>query len=154
VSSRSLFPDELELGISTLCASEIAGPSLCERAARECSLTPFRHHLPPLSRGVRPVIAYAALNSRARGITLGRQVYIRHDTFDSDDRIPPFLLVHELAHVVQFLRDGTASFLTRYLSEYFAGLMRHRSGYRAYLEISYEVEARYVESFLPEGLQR
>ena len=132
--------------------SAIAAPALIHRAVDETELIPFRNQL--LFEGVRPVVAYGALNSTARGITLGREVYLRQDVFDSAGAIPAFLLVHEVAHVVQFLRDGTPYFLSRYLGEYFRGLLRFQSGHTAYLAISYEVEARMVETFLPAELQR
>ncbi len=154
MNPRGLTGPERELTLSPLLQSGVGDEALCRRAVAECLLISFQHRLPPVFQGIRPLIAYGALNSTARGITLGRRIYIRHDAFDTTGGLPPYLLVHELAHVVQFLRDGTPRFLTRYLTEYFAGIPRYGSTREAYLNISYEIEARQVETFLPEHLQR
>lgn len=147
-SPRALFPEEKSAATRALLSSSIAEEAICRRAISECRLVPFDRFLPPLLRGVRPTIAYFALRRRASGITLGRQIYIRRNLFDRDGELPLYLVVHEVAHVVQFLRDGTLPFLSRYVGEYFAGRFRGLRDREAYLAISYEREARRVESHL------
>lgn len=152
MARRRLTHEEHDLALDTLLRSAIAPTSLLREAVGAAEIVPFQGQL--LLQGVRPIIAFGALHSTARGITLGQEIYLRQDVFAPDGTIPAYLLVHEVAHVVQYLRDGTSRFLTRYLSEYFQGLLKLQSGREAYLAISYEVEARQVESHLPRPLQR
>ncbi len=73
------------------------------------------------------------------GMTVGRLILVRRD----DDRSGRcVLLAHELVHVAHYDDLGAARFLWRYLSEYVRNLWRLRSHRRAYLSISFEVEAR------------
>ena len=90
------------------------------------------------------MVAYFALRSRASGITLGDDVFVRSEFFDHEDTIPMRLLAHEVAHVAQFERDGFLGFLMRYVWDYAKGIARGLGDRRAYLEISYEREARRV----------
>jgi hypothetical protein len=55
------------------------------------------------------------------------------------------LLRHELAHVTQFAREGSARFVWRYAVSYARGRRRGLSHAAAYLEIPYEREARAAE---------
>ena len=76
--------------------------------------------------GIPPRIGGLALGMRSvQGITLGRTVFL-----DSQASLNPALLLHELAHVHQFERDGT--FPIRYVLESL------RRGYHAN---RYELEA-------------
>ena len=93
-------------------------------------------------------VAYAALKTRASGITLGNRVFIRREYFSDRGDIPLDLLAHEVAHVVQFMRDGTLPFLLRYVRDYVVGLSRGLGDRTAYLSIPYEVEARQVAEAL------
>ena len=147
MSERALRDDEQRAVFQALRRSSIAAEDLCRDAVRSCRLIPFNHLLPPVTQGPRPVIAFFALRRRASGITLGRRVFIRQNLFGRTGNLPPALLVHEVAHVVQFLRDGTVPFLTRYISEYLGARLRGLADREAYLSISYEEEARYVETF-------
>jgi hypothetical protein len=52
---------------------------------------------------------------------------------------------HEACHRQQFARDGTLGFVSRYAREWLAGLVRTRSLTQAYLQVSYEAEARAAE---------
>ncbi len=146
--ARGLRPDEKDPVLRALLDSGIAAPALCHTAVDVCQIIPFQHSLPPLVDGVRPLIAYFALRRRASGITLGQRVYVRRNLFDRRGKLPLFLVTHEVAHVVQFLRDGTLPFLSRYLGEYFLSRLQGIDDRRAYLSISYEREARRVESCL------
>lgn len=145
---RGLRSDEKGPVLRALLDSGIASPAVCHTAVDICRFIPFDHFLPPVTDGLRPLIAYFALRRRASGITLGDHVYVRRNLFDRRGKLPLFLVTHEVAHVVQFIRDGTAPFLTRYLGEYAFHRLRGIDDRRAYLAISYEREARRVESFL------
>lgn len=131
-----------------LDATAIAPGELCEQALDDCLLlrrTPLLGEVRDVASG----IAYAALKTRASGITLGRRVFIRREFFTDEGSIPLDLLAHEVAHVVQFLRDGTMPFLWRYMRDYALGLSRGLGDRSAYLAIPYEVEARRVADALP-----
>jgi len=52
---------------------------------------------------------------------------------------------HEACHQRQFARDGRLRFLWRYAWEWLGGLFRYHRLRDAYLQISYEVEARKAE---------
>lgn len=136
---------EVEEGaiLQALESAQIAGAPVCQRAVRDCVLirrTPLLAEICDIRSGV----AYAALKTRASGITLGNQIFIRREFFDDNGEIPLDLLAHEVAHVVQFLRDGTVPFLWRYLRDYTLGLTRGLGDRNAYMAIPYEVEARRV----------
>ena len=146
--TRSLSRDEASSVLQALVESKIAPRPLCERAVEASLLIPFHHTLPPVGRGVRPLIAYFALRSRASGITLGRQIYIRRQFFAQIGGVPLFLIAHEVAHVVQFMRDGTLAFLIDYVGQYLKNRLQGMPDRQAYLAISHEVEARRVETFL------
>ncbi len=148
MNERPLRDDEKRRVLHALTESNIAPQPVCEEAVETCRFIPFHSLLPPVGAGIRPVIAFFALRRRASGITLGRKVYIRRHLFGRSGDLPLVLVTHEVAHVVQFLRDGTLPFLTRYLGEYLAARINGMSDREAYLRISYEQEARRVEQFL------
>lgn len=79
--------------------------------------------------------------SHVVGMAGPRHVYLRPGVDDA--RIVP-LLVHELAHVAQWRRDGAVRFLGRYLGDYLMARMRGRGHRLAYTRIRYEAEARAV----------
>jgi hypothetical protein len=145
---RRLTDTECRIILHALEATDIADAPLCAQALEECVLirrTPMLGEVRDFASG----IAYAALRTRASGITLGSRVFIRREYFSDDGEIPLDLLAHEVAHVVQFLRDGTVPFLWRYLRDYAIGLSRGLGDHSAYLAIPYEVEARDVAEALP-----
>lgn len=148
MNERPLRDDEKAPVLDALLESEIASKSICRHAVESSRFISFPRSPPPLSEGIRPVIAYLALRKRASGIALGTRVYIRRNLIAEHQTLPLFLITHELAHVVQFLRDGTAPFLVRYFGEYLGGRLRGMGDRNAYLAISYEREARRVESCL------
>ncbi|MFP4596950.1 MAG: DUF4157 domain-containing protein [Persicimonas sp.] len=144
---RRLTEVEENAILQALDTAQIAGESVCRQAVRDCVLirrTPLLAEICDLRSGV----AYAALKTRASGITLGNQIFIRREFFADDGDIPLDLLAHEVAHVVQFLRDGTVPFLWRYLRDYTLGLTRGLGDRNAYMAIPYEVEARRVADVL------
>lgn len=122
---------------------KVAPRALSEEAARRARIVVCQPALAEV-RGPRSLVAHIALASRADGIALGRSVFIRRDRVAPDGTLPLDLLAHEVAHVAQYLRDGTIPFLLRYARDYLAGRMRGLDDRRAYLAIPYEVEARAV----------
>ncbi len=149
--ARKLRDDEKPQVYEALLRSAIAPDHLCRRAVDECRLVPFVQTLPPVLHGIRPLIAFFALRRRASGIALGRRIYVRQNLFGRDGHLPLVLVTHEVAHVVQYLRDGTLPFLIRYLTEYLGARLKGLADREAYLSISYEEQARYVERFLDEA---
>lgn len=142
-----LEPTERDAILRALITSQIADEDTCRDALEHCHLIP---RLPALReiRGLRSLVAYVALRTRASGITLGDRIFFRRDCFGEDGRPSLQLLAHELAHVVQFRRDGTSRFLATYLLEYARNLGRGLAERDAYLAIPYEEEARAVEAVL------
>ena len=150
---RPLLDEERPLVIEALCAAGVGPAALVERAAHIARIIAYPDDRAALS-GPRDLVAHAALRRNAAGIALRDRIYIRQRIFSPDLRLPLFLVTHEMAHVVQFLRDGSAAFLARYLSEYASGLLAGLGDRQAYLNISYETEARRAETFLPPHLHR
>ncbi len=144
---RNLFLDEKKAVLDALLAAKIADHASCQRAVNDCQLIAHHGSLQSVT-GLRSSIAYAALRQRASGITLGPQVFIRSQLFDPNQRIPMDLLAHEVAHVLQFQRDGILPFLRRYLWDYTLNRLRGLPDLDAYLAIPYEIEARHVASLL------
>lgn len=73
------------------------------------------------------------------GVTLGNHIYYKSPN-------PPHQLKkHELKHVDQYSERGIAIFLFLYLVEYCIGRLRGLDHQQAYLNISFEVEARKAE---------
>lgn len=145
---RRLTDRECDHIIRALESTQVAPIDLCERALEECVLirrTPMLGEI----QDAASVVAYAALKTRASGITLGNRVFIRREYFSDDGAIPLDLVAHEVAHVVQFLRDGTLPFLLRYVRDYAFGLTKGLGDRSAYMAIPYEVEARQVANALP-----
>jgi hypothetical protein len=147
-----LTPDEQALARAALLDRAIASPALCERAIQTSVIVPLIPMLASI-RGPTSLIAAIALSNRASGITLGRYIYIQQQLFGPAMQLDPTLVVHEVAHVAQYLRDGHLTFLTRYLFDYAQNLRRGLPDYQAYLAIPYEVEARHVASFVHECAQ-
>ena len=92
---------------------------------------------------------------RIEGITIGRRVYIcpANLTYSESGklRLEEELAVHEIAHVLQYRREGFFRFLWLYQKSYYANLRKKgkRDLYakaEAYLEIPFEIEARQTAS--------
>lgn len=140
---RRLTRRERELVFDALTQCSVAPASICRSAVRASLLvrqTPTLAHI----RGPRSAVAYAALKTRARAITLGDRIYLCSDVFGGASATPLRVLAHEVAHVAQFRRDGTARFLIAYLASYVRGLVSGLPERRAYRSIPYEREARRV----------
>lgn len=144
---RTLTELEQRWSLAALCDREIASLPLCEAAVKETLLVPTRASFLRLHTP-RTLIAHVALAGRASGITLGRKVFILDELFGEDGSVPLQLVAHEVAHVVQYYRDGHLGFLTRYLADYARNLANGLSDRDAYLAIPHEVEARHVDTFI------
>ncbi|MCA9609238.1 MAG: DUF4157 domain-containing protein [Myxococcales bacterium] len=141
--ARPLRAEERARSLAAMRACRVAREDVLQRAVDEVTLFGREPRLAEV-RGARSLIAHVALASRASGIALGRSVFIRADRFGADGELPIDLVAHEVTHVAQVLRDGTAGFFTRYLAEYLGGRARGLADHEAYLAIGYEVEAREV----------
>lgn len=91
---------------------------------------------------------------KIEGITIGRRVFILPEQFWRSDtnklRLGERLVVHEIAHVLQYRREGFIKFLYKYLVEYCRNLRKLKSldafsRQMAYYEIPFEREARETE---------
>jgi len=89
-----------------------------------------------------PVLMQLGLGASVEAITIGSTIFVAEGSYRSVvSGGSRSLVVHELEHVVQWRRDGTAAFLIRYAMEYLRNRMiglDHRPAYRA---ISYEAAA-------------
>jgi hypothetical protein len=94
-------------------------------------------HVERRDRDRARVVVVPVLTPGVLGMTLGRWILVRRG-HERDAG----LLAHELVHVEQWRRLGTARFLARYLGDYVrrrAAGAGHQAAYRA---IPFEVEAR------------
>ncbi|MBA3785306.1 MAG: hypothetical protein H0X15_07170 [Acidobacteria bacterium] len=87
------------------------------------------------------------------GITFGRRIFItsRLLSFNQNNllKLPEDLAAHEIAHVLQYRREGFSKFFYKYLTSFWRNLQKRErwdavSRQNAYLEIPFEVEARAV----------
>ena len=87
------------------------------------------------------------------GITIGKRIFIFPAQFWRSKskllRLSEELVVHEIAHVLQYRREGFVKFLYKYLGDYWRNLRRLKkwdgfSRHLAYLEIPFEAEAREI----------
>jgi len=76
------------------------------------------------------------------GITLGKHVYYRMDSQYISER----LRRHEMVHVEQYKKFGFYRFLYLYVKEYFKYRLKGLNHYQAYIEISFEKDARLKET--------
>src|SRR3954470_13015310 len=84
----------------------------------------------------------------AEAVTIGARIFLSRSAardVDAGTLAGQQLLRHELAHVTQFAREGSARFLWRYAVSCARGLLGGLSHADAYLEIPYEREARLAE---------
>lgn len=87
------------------------------------------------------------------GITFGRRIFIKPRLVslnqNGQPQLPADLAAHEIAHVLQYRREGCIKFLYQYLSDYRKNLRKFEkcdafARQSAYLEIPFEIEARCV----------
>ena len=143
---RSLTTLEKEVALDAMLGCRV-GPEPILRRAVELTRVVRREPRWHEVRGPRSLVAHVALAARADGIALGRRVFIRAGRFRPDGSLPLDLVAHEVTHVAQVLREGTAGFYASYVAEYLRGRARGLDDRDAYLRISYEVEAREVAAY-------
>jgi hypothetical protein len=118
----------------------------------------FREHLGDDQFRLPEIYFYGGRLTRAltgylkiEGLTVGRRVFILPRNFwfceNRKRRLDEELVVHEIAHVLQYRREGFWPFLWKYLQSYRRNLKNKpnrdaHSKAQAYLEIPYEIEAR------------
>jgi len=78
---------------------------------------------------------------RVAGVTIGKNIYYKN----SKNLVSIKLRRHEKEHVKQYRQNGLIKFLFCYFYEYIKNLIKYRSHKKAYLNISYEIEARKAE---------
>lgn len=79
---------------------------------------------------------------KVTAVTLGRHVFYAIDSKMITNR----LRIHELAHIEQYKKLGFFLFLYRYIKEYIFFRKKGHDHYYAYLNISFEKEARERET--------
>lgn len=98
---------------------------------------------------------YLTARLKIEGITIGRRIYIFPENFWFSEsrklRLDEELVVHEIAHVLQYRREGFFKFLWLYQKSYYANLRKKKSRdalakSEAYWEIPFEIEARQAAS--------
>ncbi len=98
-------------------------------------------------KGARILTSLLAID----GITFGNSIFLhpRYSKRKSDGRlyVSKELLVHEIAHVLQYRKVGKAVFLKTYIRDFWAEFRRKsrwtlRAWFEAYQRIPYEIEAR------------
>ncbi|MDQ2747697.1 MAG: DUF4157 domain-containing protein [Acidobacteriota bacterium] len=120
----------------------------------------FREHLHDEDFRLPVIYFYAGKLTRiltdligVHGITFGRHIYIKPSLIVRDDnhqlRLSANLTAHEIAHVLQYEREGYGAFFYKYLSDYRRNLRKKDKNdafarQEAYLEIPFEIEASAV----------
>lgn len=88
---------------------------------------------------------------KIHGITIGRNIFITPEfVFSTENDFHKThieLAAHEIAHVLQYKREGFVKFIYKYFSSYLRNLLRRKTWdaaarHQAYLEIPFEIEAR------------
>lgn len=90
---------------------------------------------------------------KIHGITIGKNIFVTPEfIFAANDqsrkkKIHVELAAHEIAHVLQYEREGFARFFYKYFKSYFDNLRGQKNWNgearrRAYLNIPFEIEAR------------
>lgn len=88
---------------------------------------------------------------KIHGITIGKNIFITTRYIETGKektrKINVELAAHEIAHVLQYEREGFVSFFYKYLTGFFKNLRKQKnwnaaSRQTAYLDIPFEVEAR------------
>jgi len=94
--------------------------------------------------GLRYIVSFIALRIlRFSAITLYPYVFVREDV---DSYYLKFLLRHEYVHLMQQEKVGLYKFCVLYLWEFLRNWFRYFSFMKAYMDISFEKEARSFEN--------
>jgi hypothetical protein len=98
---------------------------------------------------------YLTSGLKIEGLTIGKRIYIFPENFWTSEngklRLDEELVVHEIAHVLQYKREGFFKFLWAYVKSYRTNLKKKKrrdlnAKAEAYLEIPFEIEARQTAS--------
>lgn len=87
---------------------------------------------------IRPIYNFKILPSTIAAITLYPFIFFRNKKEDVDI----YLIVHECTHIYQTRQKYILGFYFLYLFEYFKNLIKYKSHWDAYYNISFEKEAR------------
>lgn len=120
----------------------------------------FREYLQDENFNLPEIYLYAGKFTRiltklinVHGLAVGRRIYIAPHFVSLNSKnlkyLPADLAAHEIAHTLQYKREGLIKFLYKYVSEYRKNLQKFdeqnaRTKQQAYLDISFEIEAREV----------
>lgn len=133
----------------SIVASALEECGVAEEELRQqaCKRVRFRYG-PTLPEGAAEWAAWAILTfTNSVAVTFRDRVYVDRSEYPRFEDIPGWLVAHEVVHVVQYLRDGTASFLLRYGADFMKNLLAHGSPGRAYHGIEYERRAYMVGGY-------
>lgn len=97
------------------------------------------------------------------GITVGKRIFIKPTLLSLNrnnlPKLPEDLIAHEIAHVLQYRREGFLKFFYKYATDYWRNLRGKKkwdaaSRHKAYLEIPFEIEARHAAARFVEWNRR
>jgi Domain of unknown function (DUF4157) len=91
--------------------------------------------------------------SRPEGYADRNNIYLLPGLYQVSSIDGLALLAHEIEHCRQYRKHGTWHFRARYLADYFKNRLRGMSRRDAYLNISFEIEAREIEKQVYSSLQ-
>ena len=139
---------------------EVQFMKLSEKSRRKIEAF-FRHclkeddfDLPEIEFYGGKITRFFTTKLRIEGITIGKRVFIFSEQFWRSEsnllRLGEQIAVHEIAHVLQYRREGFFKFLYKYLRDYWRNLRKLKkwdsfSRRMAYFEIPFEIEAREIE---------
>lgn len=90
---------------------------------------------------------------KIHGITFSGHIFVLPTLLkkksEQKNNLPEDLVVHEIAHVLQYKREGFVRFLYKYLRDYRHNLQKYKkldelSRHLAYRDIPFEIEAREI----------
>ena len=99
-------------------------------------------HLERVTLRAAPPLLMKVWGKGIQAITLGNHIFIDPAILSGHPRPLGLLVIHELTHLRQWTDGGYLGFYLPYLSEYLEGRRAGRSHRDAYMEISFETEAR------------
>lgn len=112
-------------------------------------------NLPPINFHAGGFSSVLTALLKIHGITIGSHIFIKPIFLtaagDKRRKIHTELAAHEIAHVLQYEREGFMKFLYKYFGDYRRNLRRSatrniEARHQAYLSIPFEIEAREIAS--------
>ncbi|MFN0109356.1 MAG: DUF4157 domain-containing protein [Blastocatellia bacterium] len=105
--------------------------------------------------GIPRYVSYFAAAEPAKpvGYTDGWRIYFAPGFYQIDSAEGLALLAHEIAHCGQYHKLGKWKFRAKYLAAYFQNRRRGMDDKTAYLNISFEIEARAIERLVLTTIQ-